>query len=132
MKQVTAEMCFAMEHNVSIRKGNTAVQIGSTANYAYLHGNLIAAIAHNRLYLRSAGWETVTTKDRLNGLLEWFQLPYRIIQGNFIWYLVEKGGDPVTFEKCYSQEASEGLNTFSRFVEFNLSTLKLIEPCKKP
>ena len=128
MRQITSDMCYAMEQRKEMKKANTAVEYGSTAMYAYLHGNLIAAVTSERLYLRSAGWESRTTKERLNGLLSWYGLPYRIIQGNYQWYLVPTGGDPIAWEKAYMDEPTEELKTYKRFIAFDLSTLKLIEP----
>ena len=34
----------------------------------YLHGNLIAKIDDGRLFICLQGWNTVTTRERLNGL----------------------------------------------------------------
>lgn len=122
-------MCYAMEQRKEMKKANTAVEYGSTAMYAYLHGNLIAAVTPERLYLRSAGWETNTTKERLNGLLSWYGLPYGIVQRDFVWYLMNtQTGKLTPWNECYIHGAIEELKTFKRFVAFDLSTLKFIKP----
>ena len=126
MKQITADMCHAMEQGKEMKKANTAVEYGSTAMYAYLHGNLIAAVTPERLYLRDAGWESNTTKERLNGLLEWYGLPYAIVQRSFVWYLMNtKTGKLTPWGECYSDGAIQGLKTYKRFVGFGLLTPKL-------
>ena len=58
-----------------------------------LHGNLIAWLdtATNDLSISSAGWETVTTKSRLNALLDEFCDGARIFQKNWEWFISEFG-----------------------------------------
>ena len=129
MKKITLEMCHAMEQGKEMKKANTQVEYGSTAMYAYLHGNLIATVTTERLYLRSGGWQSNTTKERLNGLLTWYGLPYAIVQRNFIWYIMHtKTGKLTPWGKSYIYGAVEGIKTFKPFVWFNLSTLKHIKP----
>jgi hypothetical protein len=50
----------------------------------YLHGHPIAKIDDNdgMVYVRSAGWETKTTKERLNGIAG-----VHIHQKNYQWFL---------------------------------------------
>ena len=38
------------------------------------------------------GWATVTTRERLNGILECMGEPYRIIQRHYDQYLIKLGG----------------------------------------
>jgi len=53
----------------------------------YLHGNCIAVIEPDSIFLMTAGWYTVTTKDRLNAIIgDW---PFRIQQYDYVWYLCE-------------------------------------------
>ena len=56
----------------------------------YLHGNHIATYFHDtrELQLFDGGWQTVTTKSRLNALLDEFGGGDRVIQKDFSWYLV--------------------------------------------
>ena len=58
-----------------------------------LHGNCIASFdtASNEFKISSAGWETVTTKSRLNAILEEFASGTRVIQKNFQWFLSDFG-----------------------------------------
>jgi hypothetical protein len=62
----------------SLKRGNTHTENGKL----YLFGNLIAEYRSNRLWIRDAGWQTVTTKDRLNGLNG-----VSISQRKYQWYL---------------------------------------------
>jgi len=56
----------------------------------YLHGNRIAYRNNvNGTTLSLAGWNTVTTRDRLNGLLERMDKPWRFTQRAFEPYLID-------------------------------------------
>lgn len=85
MRKITRDAVNAFRNNEDFRRGNTEVSCNIFRNALYLHGNLIAVLDSDGLRVSSAGWETVTTKERLNGLLqaEGFQ---GIYQKDFIWY----------------------------------------------
>ena len=56
----------------------------------YLHGNRIAYRNNvNGTTLSLAGWNTVTTRERLNGLLERMGKPWRFTQRAFEPYLID-------------------------------------------
>ena len=55
-----------------------------------LHGNKIAEVYANSIVLFDGGWQTVTTKSRLNALLDEFTPGTGVIQRNFDWYLTYK------------------------------------------
>ena len=55
-----------------------------------LHGNKIAEVYANSIVLFDGGWQTVTTKSRLNALLDEFATGTGVIQRNFEWYLTYK------------------------------------------
>lgn len=64
MRKVTQQVCYAFEHNVPKTVGNT-----HTDGLAlYLHGNKIAQHTSEGLMVSTAGWDTNTTRERLNGL----------------------------------------------------------------
>ena len=105
MRKIEALMCAAVQkfadgrsttRNVW-RSGNTAVidhvtGIRGTATYLHtidveLHGNLIATIYPNsqNMYVMDAGWQTVTTKSRLNALLRTFTAFSSITQTKGQW-----------------------------------------------
>lgn len=80
MKKVTQLVVSQWLMRKKFRRDNTHTD-GTTL---YLHGNPIAKIDDNDglVYVRSAGWETKTTKERLNGIPG-----VRIHQKNYEWYL---------------------------------------------
>ena len=55
----------------------------------YLHGNHIATYNHvdRSLSLLDGGWQTVTTKSRLNALLDEFDYGSFVFQKNWQWFL---------------------------------------------
>ena len=55
-----------------------------------LHGNKIAEVYANSIVLFDGGWQTVTTKSRLNALLDEFTPGTGVIQRNFEWVLTYK------------------------------------------
>ena len=55
-----------------------------------LHGNKIAEVYANSIVLFDGGWQTVTTKSRLNALLDEFATGTGVIQRNLEWFLTYK------------------------------------------
>ena len=55
----------------------------------YLHGNHIATVDHNTnsVKLSSCGWQTNTTKSRLNAILDEVKYGAKVFQRQFDWYL---------------------------------------------
>ena len=72
-------------------RGNTQVFNGDEVKLC-LHGNNIATIKDNGLFITNCGWFSNTTKERLNGLLGSLGR-IGIQQRNFKWYLDEKEWD---------------------------------------
>ena len=55
----------------------------------YLHGNHIATYFHyeRKLQLFDGGWQSNTTKSRLNALLDEFDYGSFVFQRNWVWFL---------------------------------------------
>ena len=84
MRKVTELTVKAFLNGEKKTVGNTV----STGTELILHGNVIArkdAINPDLIYISSAGWQTPTTKERLNGLLSMLNEGY-IYQKNFEWF----------------------------------------------
>lgn len=64
MRKVTQLTCGAFEAGRACTLGNTHTD-GTTL---FLHGNAIARRTPQGLEITMAGWETVTTRERLSGL----------------------------------------------------------------
>ena len=80
----------AMRHFLPFSSGNTTVVQNDRDMEVFLHGNHIATLCKISMDLRlfDGGWQSVTTKSRLNALLDEFGGGDRVIQKDFAWYLV--------------------------------------------
>lgn len=86
MRAITREAVDAFLNAEPFNKSNTRVEIRDGEAFMYLFGNMIAHKYDGGLYITTCGWESNTTKERLNGILKAMGLG-RIFQQNFVWYL---------------------------------------------
>lgn len=95
MRQVTKKSVQAMVNGTNTSSGNTRVH--SNGNVMELHGNTIAIYDRDNglLTLRDCNWQTVTTKERLNGILDGFNTGKYITQENFNWYIKDRANDKI-------------------------------------
>ena len=91
MRKIEAKMNKAMRHFLPFSSGNTTVVQNYRDMDVFLHGNHIASLCKISMDLRifDGGWQSNTTKSRLNALLEEFADSYRVIQKDFTWYVVD-------------------------------------------
>ena len=91
MRKLERQMNFAVSNKGNWSGSNTQVNYNSNTNCSsiYLHGHLIATVDHNlkAVKLSSCGYQTVTTKSRLNALLEEVKYGARVFQKNFDWFV---------------------------------------------
>ena len=89
MRKIEKEMQSAIANRKNWSKSNTSVSVDNEGTtFVTLHGNLIAQISHSGdMKLSSCGWQTVTTKSRLNAILDTFFQNVRIFQKQFEWYI---------------------------------------------
>ena len=90
MRKIEAKMNKAMRHFLPFSSGNTTVVQHRNEMEVFLHGNHIATLCKISMDLRlfDGGWQSNTTKSRLNALLDEFGGGDRVIQKDFVWYLV--------------------------------------------
>lgn len=98
MRKIETLMNQAIQNSTNWCQANTQVVSESTGvSYVYLHGNKIAEIGEDYMTLFDGGWQSNTTKSRLNALLSAFGINgERVFQKDFTWYLQMEGG-PVPF-----------------------------------
>jgi hypothetical protein len=89
MKQVTSKVVNAFLVGKPTKVDNTQ----STGRAMYLFGNKIAEWREDGLWITNCGWQTNTTKERLNGL--GMYLNFWIAQRKGNWYITgnELGGE---------------------------------------
>ena len=65
----------------------------------YLHGNHIATYFHDerKLQIFDGGWQSVTTKSRLNALCYEFAHGTSVFQKNWIWFVSQFSGGTQSF-----------------------------------
>ena len=100
MRKLEKQMNFALSNKANWAGSNTTVSYNDSTNCSsvYLHGHQIATLDHNTnaLKLDSCGYETVTTKSRLNAILEEVKYGCKVFQKNFDWF-VSYNGETASF-----------------------------------
>ena len=97
MRKVEQQMNEAILYRKDFFKGNTSVEnyvteTGAREAIVKLHGNHIATVG-DTLQICDAGWQTVTTKSRLNALCNEFAYGCYVFQKNFDWFLGDVDGN---------------------------------------
>jgi len=87
MRKIEREMLTAVANGRDWRSANTSVDNTDHGIVVRLHGNKIAQLDGDKMYITPAGWLTPTTKSRLNALLSQFTYCARIHAKNFEWFL---------------------------------------------
>ena len=88
MRKIETQMIAAINGNKNWSSGNTQVVTNDGVSLVYLHGNKIAMVDDNSLTIFDGGWQTVTTKSRLNALCEEYCITGEcVFQKDFLWYV---------------------------------------------
>ena len=91
MRKIETQMNQAVANNKSWQSGNTSVSFNEETGESIvrLHGNKIAVIGDDFLQIFDGGWQTNTTKSRLNALIERFcnAVTDGVFQKDFQWYI---------------------------------------------
>ena len=92
MRQIETEMNQAIRNGHAWSKSNTCITYDPTNNMSaevYLHGNHIATVTDNALTLFDGGWQSNTTKSRLNALINEFcdGTKTGVFQKNWTWFV---------------------------------------------
>jgi hypothetical protein len=97
MRKIESQMNAAIKAGKDFKVANTQVIACSNVSDVYLHGNLIARIGETWIELFDGGWQSNTTKSRLNAILQEFGIAgERVYQKNFTWF-VNYNGFPIPF-----------------------------------
>jgi len=85
MRKITEESINAFMNAEKFNKQNMSVEVLPNVTILKLHGNAIAYRYNDpqrTLSITNCGWESNTTKERLNALPN-----VNIVQKNWVWYL---------------------------------------------
>ena len=90
MRKIETQMNTAIRSRKDWQSGNTRVEITEDNKaFVYLHGNKIAVIDEENVQIfDGGGYQTVTTKSRLNAIIEEFIMPAAgVFQKNWNWFV---------------------------------------------
>ena len=107
MRQIEQQMIDAIKQRKDWKKDNTRIE---TINYndtyvcsnVYLHNNLIGVVGTNQVEVFDGGWQTNTTKSRLNAIINEFcdGLTDGVFQKDYEW-LIKDNNEVIEFESGY-------------------------------
>ena len=91
MRQIEKEMNYAIRNKIAWSKSNSCTTFDNTIEncFVYLHGNHIVTYnyADKELSLYDGGWQSNTTKSRLNALCYEFATGFSVFQKNWEWFI---------------------------------------------
>ena len=102
MRKIERQMNEAILNRKDFFSTNTSVEnyvnniTGVREAVVKLHGNHIATVGET-LQICDAGWQTVTTKSRLNALCNEFAYGCYVFQKNYEWFLGDADGNKMPF-----------------------------------
>jgi len=106
MRKIETQMCSAIQSNKNWRSGNTEVITNDGLSTVYLHGNKIALVDDTSLTVFDGGWQSNTTKSRLNALIKGLTDDHTngVYQQDFHWYVSDKHGKRQAFTQGHTFE----------------------------
>ena len=90
MRKIESQMCAAIHNNQNWSHANTTVHFNEEENVSVvrLHGNKIAEVTDDTMTIFDGGYQSTTTKSRLNALCTEFCVDGEgVFQKNFQWYV---------------------------------------------
>ena len=89
MRKIEAQMNRAIRTGNNFSSSNTSVSHDENGAQVFLHGNHIATVTDNTVILFDGGWQSNTTKSRLNAIINEFCDPYTdgVYQHKFEWFI---------------------------------------------
>jgi hypothetical protein len=97
MRKIEKLMNAAITREVDWKSANTQVVTIDGVSEVFLHNNLIARVGDTFLQLFDGGWQSNTTKSRLNAILREHGNGEGIFQKNWNWFISTSEGT-VEFE----------------------------------
>ena len=111
MRKIERDMCAAITNDCEHwSKANTSVSKDADGVHnVYLHGNLIAKVSDNDVQVFDGGWQSNTTKSRLNAICDAFCIAGEgIFQKDFTWYVHKFVGQAGTSKVYNTEEFTNG------------------------
>ena len=111
MRKIESQMCAAVQKNINWQSGNTSVHFDPETGVSVvrLHGNKIAEVSDNDMTIFDGGYQSATTKSRLNALCVEFCISGEcVFQKDFNWYVRKFAGAVNGANKFIVQSFSNG------------------------
>jgi hypothetical protein len=107
MRKIESLMNAAIRDGRNFTSGNTSVIHEDGIANVFLHGNKIAEIGDDFVTLFDGGWQSATTKSRLNAILQEHGIRGEyVFQRNWNWFVHkfvgQAGTTPVFVEKDFT------------------------------
>jgi hypothetical protein len=93
MRVIEKQMNDAISKEVDWKKDNTEVINIGGVSFVYLYSNLIAMVGDTWLELFDGGYQSTTTKSRLNAILSEHGSGEYVYQKNFNWFVSTINGE---------------------------------------
>jgi hypothetical protein len=91
MRKIETQMIQAIQNNTDWQSTNTSVQFieENETSKVYLHGNHIATVGDDYVEIFDGGYQSNTTKSRLNAIINEFcnALTDGVFQKNYQWFV---------------------------------------------
>ena len=101
MRKIEREMNNAVKNKIAWSNNNTLTTFDNTIEncFVYLHGNHIATYNYDKkeLSLFDGGWQSNTTKSRLNALCYELATGFSVFQKNWNWFVSDFQNTVVDF-----------------------------------
>ena len=111
MRKIEREMNAAIRDSRNWKSGNTEVTFDPTTDESkvFLHGNHIATIGDDFVQIFDGGWQSNTTKSRLNAILQEHGIKGEcVFQRNWNWFVHKFVGQAGTSPVFNEFEFSNG------------------------
>ena len=105
MRKIEKQMCAAVQSNKNWTSDNTTVTFDPETGIStvYLHGNKIAEVSDTDMTIFDGGYQSLTTKSRLNALCKEFCIEGECVyQKNFKWFVDKLVGESSVTGKVFN------------------------------
>jgi len=91
MRKIEQQMNAAIKSSRDWGQANTRVENVDGLSIVFLHGNKIAEIGDEFVRIFDGGWQSNTTKSRLNAIINEFCNAYTdgVFQKDFQWFIMD-------------------------------------------
>ena len=116
MRKIESQMCAAVQKNIDWQSANTSVHFDAETGVSVvrLHGNKIAEVSDTDMTIFDGGFQSNTTKSRLNALCQEFCVAGEgVFQKDFKWFVRKFIGESSVTGKVYNVDDFTNGYTFA-------------------